>query len=332
MTQPAANTPGMSGPLAVVIDPRFEHGPLLAQARTVAGDNPVLGFVADPAGTESPVSVDLDRVVALGGDGMPGADAETLTVALEEVCQQEQPAVVAIPSAVDWREVAAPLAVRLGGSVTSEVTELRRGADGTLLADRLLYSGLVVATVAMLASPAVITVALLEAPRAPPREAMGHQNAPVDRGGRVLISRGRRQDGADGAGAASAGLSGAERIVAVGRGLRRREDLSLVEELCRALDAELGASRPLIEDSRWLPAERQVGLSGHTVKPELYLAVGISGQIQHLVGMRESHVVVAINSDPKAPIFEAADVGIVADLYEVLPRLITTLTGRAGGD
>ena len=191
---------------------------------------------------------------------------------------------------------------------------------------------LVVATVAMLASPAVITMAVPEVPHAPPREVVAREDAPVDRGARVLISRARRQGGADGGGGAGGGVSGADRIVAVGRGLRRREDLSLVEELCRALDAELGASRPLVEDSRWLPAERQVGLSGHSVKPELYLAVGISGQIQHLVGMRDSQVVVAINSDPRAPIFEAADVGIVADLYEVLPRLTATLAARADGN
>ena len=322
----------MSGRLAVVIDPRFEHAALLAQARAVAGEDPVLVFVVDPAGTGSPVSVDVDRVVALGGDGMPGAGTEAVAAALGEVCQEEQLELLAIPSAVDWREVAALLAVGLGGSVTSEVTELRRAGDGMLLADRLFYSGLVVATVAMLASPAVITMAVPEVPHAPPREVVAREDAPVDRGARVLISRARRQGGADGGGGAGGGVSGADRIVAVGRGLRRREDLSLVEELCRALDAELGASRPLVEDSRWLPAERQVGLSGHSVKPELYLAVGISGQIQHLVGMRDSQVVVAINSDPRAPIFEAADVGIVADLYEVLPRLTATLAARADGN
>ena len=207
-----------------------------------------------------------------------------MAAALGEVCQEEQLELLAIPSAVDWREVAALLAVGLGGSVTSEVTELRRAGDGTLLADRLFYSGLVVATVAMLASPAVITMAVPEAPHAPPREVVAREDAPVDRGARVLISRARRQGGADGGGGAGGGVSGADRVVAVGRGLRRREDLSLVEELCRALDAELGASRPLVEDSRWLPAERQVGLSGHSVKPELYLAVAYRDRSSTLSG------------------------------------------------
>jgi electron transfer flavoprotein alpha subunit len=119
--------------------------------------------------------------------------------------------------------------------------------------------------------------------------------------------------------------------VAVGRGLQRREDLALVEALCRVLDAELAGSRPLIEDLRWLPADRQVGLSGHTVRPELYLAVGISGQIQHLVGMRDAGVVVAINADAKAPIFDAADVGVVGDLYEVVPRLTDAVAARGAG-
>lgn len=321
----------MNGPLAVVADPRFELEPLVGQARSVARDQPVLAVVADPAATGSAVSPDADRVVALGGDGMPGADAAALAAALEELCRQEQPELLAFPSSVQWREVAAPLGVRLDGSVISEVIDLRRSEDGTLLADRLLYSGLVVATVAMLARPAIITVTAQEARHAAPAEVRAGDVASAEPGGRVLLSRARRASDAEGAGGAEVELAAARRVVAVGRGLRQREDLSLVEELCRTLGAELGASRPLIEDARWLPVTRQVGLSGHTVKPELYIAVGISGQIQHLVGMRESRFVVAINMDPKAPIFEAADVGIVGDLYEVVPRLASALAAWASG-
>ena len=183
----------------------------------------------------------------------------------------------------------------------------------------------------MLGRPAVITVTAQEALHAVPREVTAGEAAPAEPGARVLLSRARRASDADGAGDAGVELSAARRVVAVGRGLRQREDLSLVEELCRTLGAELGASRPLVEDARWLPVTRQVGLSGHTVKPELYIAVGISGQIQHLVGMRDSRFVVAINIDPKAPIFEAADVGIVGDLYDVVPRLASVLAAGAGG-
>jgi electron transfer flavoprotein alpha subunit len=115
-------------------------------------------------------------------------------------------------------------------------------------------------------------------------------------------------------------LGSAQFIVSVGRGIKEAENLPIVQELAAALGAELAASRPIC-DSGWLPIERQVGSSGQTVSPKLYLAVGISGAIQHLVGMKGSHCVVAINKDPDAPIFEIADFGIVGDLFEVVPAL-----------
>jgi electron transfer flavoprotein alpha subunit len=115
-------------------------------------------------------------------------------------------------------------------------------------------------------------------------------------------------------------LSSAPLIVSVGRGIKGEENLPLVQELATALGAELAASRPIC-DNGWLPLERQVGSSGQTVSPKLYLAVGISGAIQHLVGMKGSQCIVAINKDADAPIFEVANYGIVGDLFEVVPAL-----------
>ena len=115
-------------------------------------------------------------------------------------------------------------------------------------------------------------------------------------------------------------MSAAQIIVAVGRGIREAENIPIVEKLAAALGAELAASRPIC-DAGWLPMERQVGSSGQTVSPKLYLAVGISGAIQHVVGMKGSQCIVAINKDPEAPIFEVADYGIVGDLFEVVPAL-----------
>jgi electron transfer flavoprotein alpha subunit len=122
----------------------------------------------------------------------------------------------------------------------------------------------------------------------------------------------------------SVDLSQAERIVAVGRGIKGQEHLRLAQQLADALGAELGASRPIC-DAGWLPMERQVGSSGQTVAPKVYVALGISGAIQHLVGMKGSNVVVAINKDPDAPIFEVADYGIVGDLFEIVPAMVAAL-------
>ena len=117
----------------------------------------------------------------------------------------------------------------------------------------------------------------------------------------------------------------AGRGVGVGRGCADQADLRLAQELATALGAELACSRPLAEGLGWLPAERYVGVSGATIRPELYLAVGISGQVQHMVGVNHSKVIIAINRDKNAPVFGQADLGVVGDLYEVLPALTNAL-------
>jgi electron transfer flavoprotein alpha subunit len=119
-------------------------------------------------------------------------------------------------------------------------------------------------------------------------------------------------------------LTQAERIVSVGRGIKSPENIDLARQLAEAMQAELSASRPIC-DAGWLPFERQVGSSGQTVAPKLYLALGISGAIQHVVGMKGARIIAAINKDADAPIFEIADYGIAGDLFEIVPAMIEAL-------
>ena len=124
-------------------------------------------------------------------------------------------------------------------------------------------------------------------------------------------------------------LTASEIIVSVGRGIKEESNIAVVEELAKVLGAEMAASRPIC-DAGWMPMERQVGSSGQTVAPKMYVAVGISGAIQHLVGMKGSKTIVAINKDAAAPIFEVADYGIVGDLFEVVPALVEEVKKAKG--
>ena len=245
-------------------------------------------------------------------------------VALKQLIELHRPSCVLFPHTYQVRDFAPALAASLGRVLVSDVVGHRVG-NGALTLVRQLFQGKMSADVrfdgdaphfASLQAGAFraenaqkgdapaaveVTVPALEATqiRTKPLERFRESQRAVD-------------------------LSAAERIVSVGRGIREAENIALVEQLARAMGAELAASRPIC-DNGWLPMERQVGSSGQTVAPKLYVAVGISGAIQHLVGMKGSKTIVAINKDPEAPIFEAADYGIVGDLFQIVPALIEAL-------
>ncbi|MDR1712123.1 MAG: electron transfer flavoprotein subunit alpha/FixB family protein [Propionibacteriaceae bacterium] len=246
--------------------------------------------------------------VLRGGDNPP---PEAFAGAIAELLKGAAAELFLVGATVRGRELAASVAGLLDWGMASDVSGLSY-SGGTLAIERLVYGGAVVQR-ETLPAPAVATVpaGLCE----PANGSATVEIADVVPDSRVQVV------GTEPIVRQGTSLAEAERIVSVGMGFNQREDLSLAEDLAAALGAEVGCSRGVAEEREWLPADRYIGISGLSVKPQLYLAVGLSGQVQHVVGIRETKVVVAVNKDEKAPIFKVCDYGIVGDLYTVLPQL-----------
>jgi electron transfer flavoprotein alpha subunit len=246
------------------------------------------------------------------------------TLALRQWIEQAKPRLLLFPHTYQVRDFAPKLAASMDRLLISDVTG-HRAENGKLILVRQLFQGKINADVSFAGEPPWFASIQAGAYRAeegapaapsapaevftPKLEASQIRTRPLE----LFREAARAVD-----------LSAAERIVSVGRGIREAENISIVRKLAEALGAELAASRPIC-DNGWLPMERQVGSSGQTVAPKIYVAVGISGAIQHLVGMKGAKTIVAINKDPEAPIFEIADYGIVGDLFQIVPALIEEL-------
>jgi len=242
--------------------------------------------------------------------------ADGFTLVLEQFLAAEKPDYVLFPHTYQVRDYAPALAARFGQVLIGDVVAFAEGPVFT----RQLMQGRLNGTYRHPGSgPCFVSIqagAFRPAAETSVAAAEVAVFSPTLEPSQIRTRPGERFRGS----AQTVDLGSAQLIVSVGRGIKDAENIPLVQELATALGAELAASRPIC-DSGWLPLERQVGSSGQTVSPKLYLAVGISGAIQHLVGMKGSECVVAINKDPGAPIFEAADYGIVGDLFEVVPAL-----------
>jgi electron transfer flavoprotein alpha subunit len=244
--------------------------------------------------------------------------------AFVQVIDQAAPALVLMPHTYQTRDFSPTLATRLDRALITDVIAVKgTGAAATFA--RPMFQGKLTADVAPQgATPqfATIQIGAFRADAA----AKGPASAPVTAAS-VNIDESKLRQKAEAPfqeAKQAVDLSQAERIVSVGRGIKSLENIAIVQDLAKAFGAELAASRPIC-DNGWLPMERQIGSSGQTVAPKLYVALGISGAIQHLVGMKGSRTIVAINKDAEAPIFEVADYGIQGDLFELAPAIIAEL-------
>jgi electron transfer flavoprotein alpha subunit len=265
----------------------------------------------------------VERVLALEHSLLADYTPDGHSIALQQVIRAANPYLVVMPHTYQVRDFAPKLAASLDRGFISDVIAFR-AEEGVAVFVRQLFQGKMNADVVFAGEPPYFVSVQAGAFRADGLSSGG--SAPIEKPAISLEAsqiRSKPQERFQEA-KRTVDLGSAEIIVSVGRGIKGPENLPLVEKLAEALRAELGASRPVC-DSGWLPLERQVGSSGQTVAPKVYIAVGISGAIQHLVGMRGSRTVVAINKDASAPIFEVADYGIVGDLFEVVPALTEAL-------
>ena len=267
----------------------------------------------------------LDRVYAVEHELLKDYTPDTYTAAVRQLVEKTQPRVVIFPHTYQVRDFLPKLAASLNRTAVSDVVA-HRLEDGKLVLVRQLFQGKLNVDVRFNGEPPYFASLQAGAYRADQVEA---GQAAVEKFAPQLTPSRLRPLELFREAARAVDLTAAEIIVSVGRGIKEADNIPVVQKLADALGAELAASRPIC-DSGWLPMERQVGSSGQTVAPKMYLAVGISGAIQHLVGMKGSKTIVAINKDANAPIFEVADYGIVGDLFQVVPALVEEIQRAKG--
>jgi len=263
-----------------------------------------------------------DKVFVIDNPALEGSLPEPSTDAICRLASQSTPQVLLIGSTKKGNDIAARVAARLEtGVITNCLTVSLDREARAIIADRPSYGGILTSTETCTTKPQILTIPPRVLEPAATSESLHGEVVRTEMNvepakSRVVQTAPKQIKGVK--------LEDANIVVTVGRGLAKKEDVRIIEELAKVLGGEVGCSSPLAEDLKWLPTEQLVGLTGHKVKPKLYLACGISGQAQHITGMRDSHVVVAINNDPEAPIFQQSDYCIIGDMYEFVPALTET--------
>jgi electron transfer flavoprotein alpha subunit len=284
-----------------------------------------LGPGAD-AGRERLAEYGAAKVYTADGDVMTDYVAAPAAEVLAALVAQASPAAVLVPATAEGKEVAGRLAVKIGSGVLTDAVDLTPG-DGGAVAEQSIFGGaIIVKSKVTTGTPIVAVRPNAVAPEASPGaaalEPVSVELSDVAKGAhiteRVAQERSERPE-----------LTEASIVVSGGRGVGSADNFALIEGLADSLGAAVGASRAAT-DAGWYPHQFQVGQTGKTVSPQLYLAVGISGAIQHRAGMQTSKTIMVINKDPEAPIFELADFGVVGDLFKVVPQLTEEITRRQG--
>lgn len=267
--------------------------------------------------SETFIKEGADRVIQIK-DALPWPEdyAKTITAILKE----QAPTAVLIGGTLRGKTAASYIAANLQTGLVNNAFSIEV-KDGIIETKRVMYSGIAVCT-EELSQGSIITI-----------EPRTYDSAAADekRQGTAEVYSAEQPDAAVSVGSIApivhqgGDITTADKLVCVGRGLGKQEDMKMAEELAEKLGAQIGCTRSVAEDYHWLSADKYIGLSGAKIKPQLYISMGVSGQVQHVAGMRDSKIIAAIDKNENAPIFEAADYGIVGDLYEIVPLLIKEL-------
>ena len=271
----------------------------------------VLGAGVDTMASQA-AEYGADRILVVDDDGLKDGLADACIQAVAQLVAASDPAVVLIGATSLGKDIAARLSARLNAPLAMDCVDVRADGD-RIVATRPMYGGKVLADVSLSGSPAIVAIRprAMESVAAPGAGEVEKMAVSLDETTLSLVEKHMETGKVE--------LTEADVVVTGGRGMGG-DDFAVVEALAKALGGAVGASRSAVDEG-WRPVSDQVGQTGKVVAPNLYIACGVSGAIQHLAGMASSRVVVAINKDPEAPIFSKCDFGIVGDLFEVIPAL-----------
>jgi electron transfer flavoprotein alpha subunit len=303
---------------------------LLALGRSL-GSGPVTAVLlcgpGEGASLAEPLRGAADEVLVSEHPALAGFNGSAVVSALAELARARTPGLILGAQSAAGMDWAPALATRLGAPAVTDAVGLS-WTEGGLLAARAVYGGKLQARIRLAAAPTIVATARPGSFERPEEARSG--SAPVSEAPVSLSDTlGKRFLRWVQEAAGDVDITQADVLVSVGRGLGDKENLDVIEGFAKALGATISCSRPVV-DMHWLPKERQVGISGKTVKPKVYIALGISGAFQHVTAMKGSGTIIAVNKDAKAPIFRVAHYGIVGDLFKVVPSLTAAVRAARG--
>lgn len=285
---------------------------LVAHAKGLAQGESIVAWAFSPEAAQAASRQGADQVMELAGAKRP----EDYTSTLIERAKAETPAAILWGSSKRSKEMAARLAAALDVGLINEAFNVKRQGQ-SFQADRYIYGGLCVAGEVVETAPFMAVMVAKTAEVLPAGESVLIE---IVNGAEAQVNLVELRPNL-----ATSNLGEANVVVCVGRGISKPEDIELARRLAAKLGAEVGCTRPVAEDLHWMPEENYIGISGQMVKPSVYIGIGVSGQIQHISGIRDSKTIIAIEKNENAPIIEAADYALVGDLYQILPALLSSL-------